>query len=117
MLVGGLTLLVFALLAATLSSKILAAGMLIGAAALPFPTFAQVIMLIVAPMRSFYGFSAPKDQIATQISIGPAAGFWLDLFGMLLLVGAAVARLRLGPHRNPYSAQPFAEPGHSAPTL
>jgi len=113
--VGGFALLLLAVLAATLSSKILAAGVLIGAALQSLPTLAQVVILIVAPVKSFYGFAAPQGEIASGISIGPAAGFWLDLFGMLLLVAAAVARLRLGQRRNPYSAQPFAEPGHSAP--
>jgi hypothetical protein len=118
LLVGAAVTLVLAVFAATLRSKKFAAGLLFGTTVLPLSPVAQVVALSAAPLQSLYGFHYTSSPLIPKWVTGsPVAGFWLQLFGVLLLVSAAVARLLLGRRRNPYSAQPFAAPGHSAPVL
>jgi hypothetical protein len=116
LLVGTGVTLVLAVFAATLRSRKFAAGLLFGTTVLPLSNVAQVAALSAAPVQSIYGFNHRFSGFASiGVTSTPLAGFWLALLGLLLLAAAAVARLLLGARKNPYSAQPYAAPGHSAP--
>jgi len=115
MALGGTAIVVLAVFAATLRWKALAAGLLVGVTWLPLAKAVEYVLIIVAPEKSFIGYNNSLSSLASiRLSAAPMGGFWLLLVGVLLLVAAAVSRLRLGRRENPYSAQPYAPPGRPA---
>jgi hypothetical protein len=98
---------VIALVAVVLRSRILAAGLLIGAAATSLADVARSIVLAANPMEALYGLHYPREIFnGGYVTAQPVVGFWLGLIGILLLTAAGVSRLLLSPRPGPYQAVP-----------
>ena len=102
-LVGGATILVLALFAATVNSKLRAAGLLLGVVAASLQDVVLSAITQIAPMPTLYGIHY-RQLIPGDINIvsTATAGFWLSLVAVLLLSVAAVSRLALGPRKAAY---------------
>lgn len=102
-LVGGAMAIVLALFAATLRSKIRAVGLLLGVVAAGLSDVLSQVASQIAPMQTVYGFHYRQIVPAgLRIVVTGAGGFWLALAAMLILCGAAVSRLMLGPRKAAY---------------
>jgi hypothetical protein len=109
------TLLALAVAAAVVRSTGLSAGLLIGGALVLLSEVVEVVVEMILPKQSMYGFhpSLPDSSLTMQIS--PLTGFWFAPAGLTALIAAGVLRLMLTTRRAPYAAQPFAAPGGPAP--
>ena len=100
---ASVTIVVLALIAATLRSKLRAAGMLAGVVACGLSTVASALVNRIAPLPALYGVHY-RQQLPLDITIGYSVltGFWVAVVGMLLLSAAAIARLALGARKAAY---------------
>ncbi|HEU5353091.1 MAG TPA: hypothetical protein VFU65_01440 [Actinocrinis sp.] len=100
---GGTAMIALALLAATVRAKARAAGLLFGMALVSIPDVALTFASSVAPKQTFLGFHY-RQFVGSDITLSftPTAGFWIELVGMLLIAGAGICRLLLGPREDRY---------------
>jgi hypothetical protein len=99
---SGIALVALAVFAATLRSKSLGAGVVIGAVLIPLSDVVQALVIAAAPLPAVYSVHYQRF-IGTLLTVDAKVveGFWLTLVGLLVLTGAAAFRLR-GARDNPY---------------
>jgi len=100
---GGIAMIALALVAATVRAKARAAGFLFGMALVAFADVAVSVVSSLAPEPTFLGFHH-RQLVGPSVIVTftPTAGFWVELFAMLLLGAAGAFRLLLGPRMDRY---------------
>ncbi|HEU5425571.1 MAG TPA: hypothetical protein VFU74_01795 [Actinocrinis sp.] len=113
---GGLSMIVLAFVAATVRAKARAAGLLFGMALVPLGDVAWSITSSIAPMPSFYGFHY-RQYLSPSVTVTdtPMPGFWIALIGVVLIAAAGACRLLLGSREERYLVPELTGAGRAAP--